>query len=355
LDKSRYFELMRETSEVVFPLIAARIDAMKAVDPGLHPIVRYIVDKRDTSLLLRPFLIRLTYEMCGGVDWRVTAPVGAAFELVNISSYQANSAFDNKHQVLSPGQKNSQFIAAMLTRELASDIVTNARASLTDSVVEALLRDLSTCNKNIYFAQHLDMNELVVANHDRYRDEDEFLAAYTKRCYLGCGLFTGLCARAGGLLAGANSDDLEALCRFGEEFGTALQIINDLGDFVPPDSGLAVDRGYQDQYCDLRNGRLTLGCYKLFNECGAFGRLIERRQSSGEDIDDADCRRIAEMMVRAGSIESILKLSARNELTARALLNAFPDGTARQFLLQMLTLCHANKFTEAFKAMAVKP
>lgn len=352
MDKSQYFELMRETSAVVFPLLAERIDALQAVDPGLHPIVRYIVDKRDTTLLLRPFLIRLTYEMCGGLDWRAIAPVGAAFELVNISSYQANSAFDSKHQVLSPSQKNSQFIASMVTREMASDIIAATRSHLPDSIVDELLQDISSCNKNIYFAQHLDLNELVVANHRRYRDKNAFLAEYTKRCRLGCGIFTGLCAKAGGLLAGASSDELEALRSFGEEFGVALQIVNDLGDFVPPDIAPAVDRVYQDQYCDLRNGRLTLGCHKLFNDCGAFGRSIERRQLKGEDFDATECRQIAESMVRAGSIGAILKLAAKYESVARMQLNSFHDGAPRQLLVQMLTLCHTNKFTTAFQSIS---
>lgn len=250
---------MRKTSDSVYPLIEKPILALRDEDDTLHAAVRYIVTKRDTRLLLRPFLVRLTYELCGGSNWKKTVPVGAAFELLNISSYQANAAFDNKHRVLSLSEKNSQFMASMLTREMSSEVLALVQNDVGKTIVETIQRDLSECNKNIYLAQHYDMNVLIMSNLTRYNDETAYLSAYTKRCHLGCGIFTGLCARAGGLLAQGSSDSVQALIEFGEQFGIALQMVNDLADFAPPRLGGDAGRGFQDQFSDLRNGRLTLG------------------------------------------------------------------------------------------------
>ena len=84
MKKSQYFSLMRETSDLVYPLLLATIDEIRDVDVELHAILRYIIDKRNNQhLLLKPFLLRLTYELCGGTDWKKTIPVGAAFELLS--------------------------------------------------------------------------------------------------------------------------------------------------------------------------------------------------------------------------------------------------------------------------------
>ncbi len=247
MDKSHYFQMMRETSAKAYPLLLHHVDSVKGIDPELHQVMRYVVDRRNKELLLKPFLLRLTYELCGGTAWAKTVPAAAAFELLNISSYQANSSFDNKHAVLSFPEKNSQFIASMVTRELCLECLSGAEGDFDTAVLDELRADLSICNKHIYIAQHYDLNLLTTANLDRYRDEDRFMTEYTSRCFHGSGVFTGRCARAGALLAGASSDECAALQRFGEEFGTGLHFMNDLSDFVPPGVGSVVGRSFQDQ------------------------------------------------------------------------------------------------------------
>ncbi len=347
MDKNEYFARMRETSDLVYPLIEEQIEGLAKEDAILRSIVRYVADKRDRHLLLRPFLIRLTYELTGGKDWERTIAVGAAFELLNISSYQANSAFDSKYRVLTSQQRNSQFIASMVTRELAEDTLRAARSEFSGDVVEVLMQDLSASNRNMYLAQHYDMNLLTVANGSRYSDESVFLAGYTRRCWLGCGIFTGLCARAGGVLASAQPDSLAALQRFGEEFGTALQIVNDLADFVPPNTDPVVAVDFQDQFSDLRNGRLTLGCYKLLRECGAYGEAVVERVANGDTIDDTEFSDITAVMVKEGVVDGILEETTSHEVAARQALDFYPDGGAKEYLSQMLTVCHVNKFTLA--------
>lgn len=347
MDKSHYFDLMRETSEEVFPLIKQQIDSLREVDPGFHGIMRYFLDRRNGELMLKPFLLRLTYELCGGTDWRKTIPVGAAFELLNISSYQANSAFDNKHAILTTPQKSSQFMAAMVTRELALECLASAEQYFDGSLLDAVRGNLSTCNKHIYIAQHYDMNVLTQANVDRYPDGAAFLRDYEIRCYHGSGIFSGKCAYAGAHLAKAPPSVTSSILRFGEEFGTGIQVMNDLADFVPPGVDGLVGRGFQDQLSDIRNGRLTFGCYLLFREAGERGaRLFSRLQRDNRMSED-DLRDVASLLVKSGAFDRVREYAKTFSKRAKKAFSEMPESPPKAALSIMVNVCHDNKFTKA--------
>lgn len=349
MDKSHYFDLMRETSEEALPLIRQHIDSLREVEPEFHSIMSYVLDRRNGELMLKPFLLRLTYELCGGTDWRKTIPAGAAFELLNLSSYQANSAFDNKHAVLSTPQKCSQFMAAMVTRELALECLAAAEQDFDGSLLDAIRTDLSICNKHIYIAQHFDMNVLTLANLKRYTDRDSFLLDYKARCYHGSGIFSGKCARAGAILAGAPQNSASSVLRFGEEFGTGIQVMNDLADFVPPDVDGVVGRGFQDQLSDIRNGRLTFGCYLLFREAGQSGKDLLSLLKQGNGISEGELREIAALLVDSGASDTVTEYAKAFSTRAKDALSGFPDSLEKSALSLMVCVCHDNKFVKALR------
>lgn len=352
MDKSYYFSLMRETSKLAYPILSQQIDTIKDVDVDLHRTLRYVVDRRNNELLLKPFLLRLTYELCGGTDWKTTIPAGAAFELLNISSYQANSSFDDKHSVLSFPEKNSQFMASMITRELCLECLGALRGDFDYFLLEDLREALSVCNKHIYIAQHFDLNVLTVNNLSRYTDKDAFLRDYEKRCHHGSGIFTGLCARAGARLAGASKDDLMAIQMFGEYFGTGIQVMNDLADFVPPGIDGLIGRGFQDQFSDLKNGRLTLGCFNLFVNCGEVGQQLMIKVQRGETLSETELHNIATLMAEKGVIDDVKENAKGFVRKAKKELRHFPDSQPKSFLSLMATVCHTNKFIKAFDHLA---
>lgn len=346
MDKSHYFDLMRETTARAYPLLSRHIDSVKDIDADLHRIIRYVVDRRNNELLLKPFLLRLAYELCGGSNWEKTVPVGAAFELLNISSYQANSSFDNKHAVLSFPEKNSQFIASMVTRELCLECLVEAERDFDMAVLDEVRRDLSTCNKHIYIAQHYDLNLLTIERFDCYADEDVFMREYTSRCFHGSGIFTGRCARAGALLAGASGEKCAALQAFGEEFGTGLHFMNDLADFVPSGMGQIVGRGFQDPLSDIKNGRLTLGCYLLASERESEGHRLLCDIQAG-DVSARTLTSLVSYMNRDGIIRRIRKHGKCFAEKARAAVSSFCVSEPQSLLSLMASSCYSNKYTKA--------
>ncbi|MCB2199033.1 polyprenyl synthetase family protein [bacterium] len=349
MDKSRYFDLMRETSEEALPLIRRHIDSLREVEPELHGIMRYVLDRRNGELMLKPFLLRLTYELCGGTDWHKTIPVGAAFEMLNLSSYQANAAFDDKHAVLSTPQKWSQFMAAMITRELALECLAAAEQDFAASLLDAVRTDLSTCNKHIYIAQHYDMNVLNLENLGHYADRDAFLVDYNARCYHGSGVFNGNCARAGAILAGASANAASSALRYGEEFGTGIQVMNDLADFVPPGVDGVVGRGFQDQLSDIRNGRLTFGCYLLFREEGRSGEDLLSLLKHGDGLNERELQEVAALLVNSGALDTVTGYAKGFSARAKDALSGFPDSLEKSALSLMVRVCHDNKFVKALR------
>ncbi len=341
--KDTYFAQMRETSEAVFPIILDQVSKTKEIDAGLYDQLMFFTKKRASRPLLKPYLLRLAYEVCGGKHWRDVAPACAAFELLNISSYQANSSLDSKYGVLSQDQKNSQFIASMISRELCLEAIAPLAHTFGADVVASVTDALRMSNKWMYVAQHYDLNVLTTSRLDAYlRDEARYMQDYMTRCHYGSGIVNGQCAVAGGLLARANSEQLAALKSFGESLGTGMQIVNDAADFVHPASEPAVGRDFQDPFSDVKNGRLTLGLYRLLTTVNRPEWLL-RKLMRGDDFNDRDLINIASMIARTDALSQVRALAARCGRAAKNALSPFPATPVKHLLCQMASLCYSNK------------
>jgi geranylgeranyl pyrophosphate synthase len=264
MDKNIYFEEMRYTTEIVKPFIEKYLNLLKIKEifPGIYEDVSYFYRLRKNNLFLKPFLIRLCYEQCGGNNWEKIASICAAYELINISSYQANSAFDDKLGINSLKEKQGQFIASMITREI-SEIIISENIDLSENTKLKLLDSISRANRYIYIAQYYDLEMLNVINFNKYADIKAFLSDYEKRCLYGSGIYSEECAYAGAVLANASDYEINNLREFAKIYGTVLHMVNDIGDFIPQNIGSpTINKYYQDSYSDLKHHKLTLPIYK---------------------------------------------------------------------------------------------
>jgi geranylgeranyl pyrophosphate synthase len=344
MDKQKYIDYLNDTSAQVSPFILEILQQYAELDAELYDGIMFLVSRRLGKPLLKPALLRATYELCGGKDWENIIPACAAFELINISSYQANSAFDNKLGVLTKNQKDTQFIASMATREVAEECLAFMHGTFDRDMLANVADCLSLSNKYIYTAQHWDINLLTLANKERYATPDYFIQEYTKRCHYGSGVFTGQCAYSGALLAGADTTDLEAMRRFGESYGTALHMINDLGDYVPGDPDGMHTRDYQDQYSDLRNRRLTLPLFLLLRKLsdGSEYRMAERITAA--EVQKDDLLEVTRMLIRHGIGGEIRREVSGHIKQARDQLRPFSKNPARWRLKLMLSIGRSNKY-----------
>ncbi len=355
MKREEYFSFLQETSESVWPTIKNYVEPFRDINKELYNVLTVFVKSRLSSRLQKPTLFRLAYELCGGKDWEKVIPAAVAFEFINISSYQANSAFDDKLGILTKPQKDSQFIASMISRELSFKAAAEIEIDFSEQFVTKLFSSLSTSNYYIYLAQHYDLNILKVDRLEEYNDERLFFRDYNKRCFYGSGIINGQCAYLGGLMGGGSKEQLGALREFGEKYGTALQIINDLGDFAIDDFDTSVNRVFQDQYSDFKNGRLTLPLYHLlkFGSRESFNTV--RDIIEGKAFDPSSLYKVTKLLVHEGTniyIKRKLKILVK---VATKQLNVFDDSSILGLLKIMASIVLTNKYLVAFRKMSDIP
>jgi len=263
MNRELYQEYLSETSKLVSDRLETISNTYKNIDKELHLNFNIVFSGRMSKKLLKPTLFRLVYEMFGGKNFKDIVDVAVIFELINISSYQSNASFDHKMGAYTKAQKDSQFISAFLTRELASSMVCNL--NISDDLKFKIFKEISEINKNIYLAQHYDLNMMIIENYETYKNnKDKYHIDYYERCRLGSGYFSGATAKIAAQLAGASKYEIENIFNLTEKYGALLHMINDIGDYLPKDK--YPNRIYQDDLSDFKNGRLSLPLFLLLTE-----------------------------------------------------------------------------------------
>lgn len=204
------------------------------------------------SLLLRPFLSKLIYELGAKSDWKVHSRLFALVEIINISTYQSNLAFDNKNGIKNELDKFNQIISSFFSTFIFFDeiIISQYDDSKRIKIINATVKGL----EEIYYGQYLDLNVLNFSNESLYHSFEAFEEKYKLRCqHLGSSLIN-LCINFCLILNDSKIDEIKnELIKFGTLFGLAGQILNDLGDITSKGRVYSTSR-----YSDIENERLTL-------------------------------------------------------------------------------------------------
>lgn len=352
MSRSAYFEYLEETAEAVGPHIEKLLQPYRELQEGLFNELLVFAGSRLRRPLQKPALFRLAYEICGGKDWERYIPVAVAFELLNISSYQANASFDHKLATLTDDKKDAQFICSMISRELATKILRECSA-LSAEALAGLEVSIGLINEHIYLAQYYDLFVLNVSRFKFYlADEHLFLADYERRCFLGSGIFNGQICYWGGCLAEADGKRLSALKAFGEAFGTALQMANDIGDYAPPDSGEPNPRDYQDRYSDCRNGRLTAILYHYLVNNSEEAKTLVNRSGGCVSYSPTAIESLVRACIQGGSVAYARGLVAKLSKQADDALDMFGSLHEANLFKQLSSIVRANKYYGAIRNYA---
>jgi len=249
---------MDDTSSLVWRVLEQSTDEMIRNHnlATIKPHIEVLFSRRRGKHLLRPYVGRLLATLAQQ-DWKSSCNLKllASIEALNLSTYHANFAFDNKAGVSDSGDRNGQFVAAMLLRELAQSLISDAFSCDTQAQCAAISL-CSQVNQCVYVGQHLDMH---VLTHDAVGQFDlpAFEEKYYARCILMCGATFRLTMLP--LLLSSLEDDVKQCCHsLLNHLGAGIQAINDLADF-----DVLSKRTYADSFSDLLNQRLTLPAYLL--------------------------------------------------------------------------------------------
>ncbi len=348
MDRRIHIERMRETAAVVIPLIIKaykqRSPVENYIDSGMH----LFLDRRTTERqpLLRPYFVRLAYEICGGRDWTSIAPACAAAEILNISSYQANVAFDGKLLVSSQKEKAEQFGCSMISLQCAQSILVGM--NLDNNTLCRVLVEMQQANAEIYSGQILDLTELQLTKILPMRVGSDIFRLYQLRCLKLGGEFTAWCLRLAGILAGCTQGQLECLDIVGKEMGIAGQMVNDIGDLVTVKDSYVANQShrYQHAYSDLLNGKATYPTLHAFaigdsEACSQAIRIYKQ-----QIIDPSIWSQYTARLLRIGAFEQARKKIRKHYNVARQALHKFSKGIERHhFTLALTTLLNNKYFT----------
>jgi hypothetical protein len=233
------------------------------------------------SQFLRPLVVRNVIESVTGDQnlWLGFPGLLAAVELFNISTYQGDAALEGERTIREADSSGCFFPSvglplslSFITLSWASELIRDARLALTTR--KRLLTALAATAGRVYRGQLQDGVDLRrTKSLDPLKiPEEEFRRKYLARCLNLDGyqfafyFYLGLSVAFDEQLM-PNSPLAKALLRVGLEFGTCLQILNDLDDFLTDRPELA--------FRDLETGRITYFAYILWHRSPSGRLLVE--------------------------------------------------------------------------------
>jgi len=130
--------------------------------------------------------------------------------------------------------------------------------------------------------------------------------------------------RCGGLLAHAREGEVEALARYGFNFGVCFQIIDDILDIT------GGEKFGKPQGIDIREGKVTIPVIHALKHSRHSGELEEIIGKSRKKA--GDIKRAEEILRDAGSIEYALERAEWFSRKAESELKGIPEGRAKKAL-----------------------
>ncbi len=150
---------------------------------------------------------------------------------------------------------------------------------------------------------------------------DQSLADYHRKIGRKTATLVSTCCYGGGLIAGLDTDSVEALRRYGHSLGMAFQIADDVLDYVATSAEVGKPVG-----ADLRQGTVTLPLMLALHDPDAGTRL--RGILDKNDLNDADYEEVVTLVRNSTAIAEAERSAQEFGHEAAAELRGFPESTA---------------------------
>ncbi|PNE25726.1 polyprenyl synthetase [Tannerella sp. oral taxon 808] len=268
---------------------------------------------------IRPLLLLLTAEACGGVQ-ADSVHAAVFLELLHIASLIHDDVVDDTRQRRGQPSMNAVFdnrIAVLVGDFVLSEALiraTRTGSALIVSLIASLSRQMAEG----------EIKQLENAREQLLTEEDYFMAVEKKTAML-----LAVCAEIGAVTAGADAD-VQAHCReFGRLLGCSFQLRDDLFDYFDlPTTGKPGGN-------DIREGKVTLPLlYALASTDEAtkapFLSMIRRQDFTPENV--AALIRFAK---EHGGIAYAERRMAEYRDRAKEAIRRLPDSPARESLLAL--------------------
>jgi len=293
----------------------ARIDerllaAVTTDDPHLTEMTSHLI--RAGGKRLRPMLSVLSAS-CGAEVTDEVIDGGVAVELVQVGSLYHDDVIDEAD--VRRGVETVNVRWNNLTAILAGDFLlakaSEIAASLGTEVAWLLARTIGRlCEGEITELRHA---------YSTTRPEDAYFAAVEGKT---ASLYATAC-RIGGIVGDLPRPQIEALTAYGQSFGVAFQLVDDVLDLVATEEELGKPTAH-----DLTEGIYNLPVLRAL-ETDAGEAL---RGLLGSPIEGEERERARALVLQSGGIESTIAEAEGHARRAQEALAPLPDSPARAAL-----------------------
>lgn len=300
-------------------LISRAIEELLPIDhpKGLYEAGRHLVDAGGKRL--RPSMLLLAAEAAGG-DAKALVPAAVSIELVHNFTLIHDDIMDNAD--LRRGRPSVHKLWGLSGAILAGDTLYSKAFEVlgtTPAQPQHLLKAMNvlsrTCTE-ICEGQWLDLE----FEHREDVAEGEYMEMIEKKT----GVLYGASASMGGVLAGASTEVVRGLDKFGRLTGMGFQIQDDVLDLTAPVEVLGKRRGG-----DLVEGKKTLIMIHARGN-GASIDAFGNRNASDEEIEKGIAA-----LEESGSIKYARARALNLVKEGKGALEVLPDSPARSFLLSL--------------------
>ena len=268
---------------------------------------------------LRPSLLLLSAECSGGANQRSVAVAGVV-EIVHTASLIHDDVVDESQS--RRGRRSARAVwGSKLSVLLGDYLIARAFHLLPEQDHRELSTELAEVARRMCEGQIRELR-----NAWRQSDEAEYLEIVGAKT----GSLFAFCGSAGARTAGASAEAAAALARFGDHFGTAFQLADDILDFVGTDGRSGKPAGR-----DFLEGKLTLPLILMAERGGAEARAYLMRVTAARAASLDELEAVREMARATGAVEHAWRRFEACLAEARKQLAPLPDTPARQALLDL--------------------
>ena len=290
-------------------------EAMRPDHMLLDKITQYVLWQKGKRI--RPLLVLLSAQACGGAATDTTHRAAALVELLHTATLVHDDVVDDAEErrgVFSINALWKNKIAVLLGDFLLSRGLLLSLDHNDDSILHTLSDAV----------RRMSEGELLQIEKSRLLDVDE--ATYFRIISDKTASLISACTKSGAVSVSDDEALIERMDAFGETLGLAFQIRDDLFDFSVEDAGKPIG-------IDLQEKKMTLPLIVALREAGRREKKRILKIVDQDDKDRDDLRTIAAFVDEHGGIEYARSKMESLAAEARSLLSVLPPSEARTSLV----------------------
>lgn len=288
---------------------------LKSDQSFLNQIITYLLENKGK--MIRPTLVILASNICGGIEEKTLHSLGAAVEILHMATLVHDDIVDEAE--LRRGATTINRLYGNKLAVLTGDFLYARALGIINRIPAGV--DLVS---NI--VAHLVQGEFMqIANSFKVEQKIE---NYWQLINYKTAYFIANCCKLGALVSSGEKHKIDALTAYGQYLGTAFQICDDLLDF----SANARKLG-KETYKDVANGIYTLPvlhALKNSDEQKEFREILTKDLMTSEDFHN-----LVEILERSGSLEYAFNEAAALCERARGELKIFSASVEKEMLLEL--------------------